>query len=111
MTMYLYQATYTAQALAAQIANPRDRIEVLRPGLEKSGGRVVAYGYPAGQASLVLIIDVPDDLTAEVAALSVFSQGAFSTGTSVRLLSGPEWIEALTASQAPAADYIPPGQT
>ena len=38
MTLYWYQATYTAEALAAQIRNPQDRIELLRPGVEKGGG-------------------------------------------------------------------------
>jgi uncharacterized protein with GYD domain len=110
MTMYLYQATYTPEAIAAQIRNPQDRIEILRPAVEKAGARVVAYGYPAGQASLVLILDVPDDVVGEVSLLSVYSQGTFRESTAVRLLTGEQWVEALTATQAPAAEYIPPGE-
>jgi uncharacterized protein with GYD domain len=111
MTLYLYQATYTAEALAAQIRNPQDRIELLRPGVEKGGGRIVAYGYPAGRGGLVLLLDVPDDVSAEVGVLGPASQGTFREWSAVRLLSGPQWVEALTAAQAPAAEYIQPGET
>ena len=45
MTLYLSQGRYTPEAIAAQIRNPQDRIEILRPGVEKAGGRIVAYGY------------------------------------------------------------------
>ncbi len=31
MPQYLYQAAYTAESLAAQIKDPKDRIEVVRP--------------------------------------------------------------------------------
>ena len=111
MTLYLYQATYTAEALAAQIRNPQDRIELLRPGVEKGGGRIIAYGYPAGRGGLVLLLDVPDDVSAEVGVLGPASQGTFREWWAVRLLSGPQWVEALTAAQAPAAEYIQPGET
>jgi uncharacterized protein with GYD domain len=111
MTLYLSQAYYTPEAIAAQISNPQDRIELLRPALEKAGGRIVAYGWPVGQASIVVLIDYPDDVTAEAAGLSTFSQGAFREGTTVRLLTGPQWVEVLTAAQGPAGEYIPPGQT
>jgi hypothetical protein len=34
MPLYVYQATYTPETLAALIAEPHDRIEVIRPALE-----------------------------------------------------------------------------
>ena len=112
MTMYLSQASYTPEALAAQIRNPQDRIEILRPALEKAGGRLVVYGYVTSPPGLMVVVDWPDDLTAEVSALTVFSNGAFAGGgTNVRLLDGQQWVQLLTATQGPAGEYIPPGQT
>ncbi len=32
MALYTYQAAYTAESMAAQIKDPQDRIEAVRPG-------------------------------------------------------------------------------
>jgi uncharacterized protein with GYD domain len=111
MTLYLSQGRYTAEAIAAQIRNPQDRIEILRPGVERAGGRIVAYGYMTAAPGLAVIVDYPDDLTGQVSGLSVLAGGAFADVTTVRLLTGEEWVQLLTASQGPADGYIPPGQT
>jgi uncharacterized protein with GYD domain len=49
MPMYIAQGHYTPEAIAAQIKNPQDRIEILRPAIEKAGGRIIAYGFLAGK--------------------------------------------------------------
>ena len=47
MPMYLEQGRYTPEAIAAQVRNPQDRIEILRPIVEKAGGRIVGVS-PTG---------------------------------------------------------------
>jgi hypothetical protein len=37
MPVYMYQAAYTAESMAAQIREPHDRIEAVRPALEALG--------------------------------------------------------------------------
>jgi hypothetical protein len=39
MALYMYQAAHTAESMAAQIKEPHDRIEAVRPGLEAMGRR------------------------------------------------------------------------
>jgi hypothetical protein len=34
MALYMYEVAYTPESLAAQIKEPHDRIEAVRPGLE-----------------------------------------------------------------------------
>ena len=46
MALYMYQVAYTAEAVAALIKDPQDRVEAVRPALEAEGGKVLAYGYP-----------------------------------------------------------------
>jgi hypothetical protein len=111
MTLYLVQGTYTPEAVAAQVRNPADRIEVLRPGLEKTGARIVAYGYPSTHAGLALMVEVPEGKEREALNMSVYAGGAFTSIHAERLMSGAEWVDLLRASQGPSADYIPPGQT
>jgi hypothetical protein len=39
MALYMYQAAYTPESLAAQIKEPRDRIEAVRPAGSRRGAR------------------------------------------------------------------------
>jgi uncharacterized protein with GYD domain len=99
MALYIYQGTYTAESVAAQIKEPHDRIEAVRPALEAMGGTIVAAGYPFGEYAAVLILEVPDDATATSIGLAVAAGGAFGPAKITRLLSGQEWIESLRKAQ------------
>ena len=37
MALFMYQAAYTAESVAAQIKEPHDRIEAVRPAIENLG--------------------------------------------------------------------------
>lgn len=99
MPLYLYQAAYTSESLAAQVKQPHDRIEAVRPAIESMGGRFVAAGYPFGEYDVLVVMDAPDDTTAASVALAVAAGGAVKSAKTTRLLSGQEWIEALTKAQ------------
>ena len=44
MPHFLFQAAYSTDAWASMVKSPQDRIEAIRPVVEKLGGKVVA-GY------------------------------------------------------------------
>ena len=44
MALYMYQAAYTAESVAAQINEPQDRIEAVKPALEALGGQILVGG-------------------------------------------------------------------
>jgi uncharacterized protein with GYD domain len=100
MPLYLYQAAYTAQSIAAQIKQPHDRIEAVKPALEAMGVRILAGGYPFGEYDVCIVMEAPDDQTAAGVSLSVAAGGALRSAKTTRLLSGQEWVEALTKAQA-----------
>ena len=106
MALFMYQSTYTAEAVAALIREPEDRIEAVRPGLEAAGARIVAGGFPFGEHEIVLLIEVPDDITAASLGLVGTSSGAFSQVKITQLLSGQEWVESLRKAQD--HQYKPP---
>jgi len=99
MALYIYQASYTPESLAAQIKNPQDRIEAVRPPLEAMGAKFVAAGYPFGEYDVLVVLEAPDDSTAASIALAVGAGGAVKAAKTTRLLSGEEWIEALRKAQ------------
>jgi uncharacterized protein with GYD domain len=49
MALYMYQISYTSEAMAALVREPQDRIEAARSAIEALGGKFVAAGYPFGE--------------------------------------------------------------
>ncbi len=107
MPLYLYQAAYTAESLAAQIRNPQDRIEVVRPAFEAAGGRIIAGGYPFGEYDACVMFEAPSDTAAAAVALAVAAGGAVKAAKTTRLLSGQEWTDALRQAQGVGPQYRP----
>ena len=107
MPRYLYQAAYTPESLAAQIKDPKDRLEVVRPALEAAGGTLVAGGYPFGEYDVLAIYEAPDDTAAAALALAFGAGGAVKAAKTTRLLSGQEWTDALRKAQGIAPQYRP----
>jgi len=99
MALYMYQAAYTAESVAAQIKEPQDRIKVVTPALEALGATILAGGYPFGEYDVLVIYEAPDDTTAASVALAVAAGGAVRSAKTTRLLSGQEWIESLRKAQ------------
>ena len=107
MPRYLYQAAYTPESLAAQIKDPEDRLEVVRPALEAAGGTLVVGGYPFGEYDVLAVYEAPDDTAAAALALAVGAGGAVKAAKTTRLLSGQEWTDALRKAQGIAPQYRP----
>ena len=99
MALYIYQAAYTAESMAAQIKEPHDRLEAVRPALEAMGGKILVGGYPFGEYDVLAVIEAPDDTTVAGFALAVGAGGAVKSAKTTRLLSGQEWIESLRKAQ------------
>jgi uncharacterized protein with GYD domain len=99
MPLYLYQAAYTSESLAAQIKAPQDRIEAVRPAFEGIGGKILAAGYPFGEYDVIVIFEAPSDTAAASLALAVAAGGAVRSAKTTKLLSGAEWIESLQKAQ------------
>jgi uncharacterized protein with GYD domain len=95
----MYQATYTSESVAAQISNPQDRIEAVRPAIEALGGKILVGGYPFGEYDVLAVYEAPDDTAAAAFALAVAAGGAVRSARTTRLLTGGEWVESLRKAQ------------
>lgn len=102
--LYIYQAAYTAESIARPIKQPQDRIEVVRPAVEAMGVKILAGGYPFGDYDYdaLILMEAADDTTVATVALAIAAGGAVKSAKTTRLLSGQEWIEALTKAQRSA---------
>ena len=99
MALYMYQAAYTAESIAAQIKEPQDRVEAVRPALEALGAKISVGGFPFGEHDVLVVYEAADDTTAASVAMAVAAGGAVRSAKTTRLLSGQEWIESLRKAQ------------
>jgi uncharacterized protein with GYD domain len=99
MALYMYQAAYTAESVAAQIKEPQDRIEAVKPALEALGGKILVGGYPFGDYDVLAVYEAPDDTAAAAFALAIAAGGAVKSAKTTRLLTGQEWMESLRNAQ------------
>ena len=95
MALYMYQASYTAKSMAAQIAEPQDPVEVITAALADVGAKIVVAAFPFGEYDLLIVYEAADDMTAASVAMAIAAAGEVKSGKTTRLLSGPEWLESL----------------
>jgi uncharacterized protein with GYD domain len=95
MTLYMYQASYTAKSMAAQLTEPHDPMEAIGPTLEDLGATIVVAGFPFGEYDVLIVYEAADDVTAASVAMAVAAAGEVKSAKTTRLLSGQEWLESL----------------
>jgi len=106
MPQYLYQLAYTSESLAAQIKNPEDRLELVGKQLADTvGAHIVGGGYSFGKYDVSIIVDAADDVTMAAVALTITAGGAVKAARTTPLLSGRQWVAALTKSPDVSAEY------
>ena len=99
MPVYMYQAAYTAESMAAQIREPHDRIEAFSPAFEPLGAKFLAAGHPFGEYDVLVVYEALDDTMAASIAMAVAAGGAVRSAKTTRLLTGQEWVESLRKAQ------------
>ena len=108
MARYLFQASYTSEAWAAQVNNPQNRIDTIRPVIEQLGGRLESAYLCFGDYDVVVIVEMPDNISAAAFSLATSAGGALKAIKTTPLLTVEEGIEAL--KKAAGAGYRPPGR-
>lgn len=95
MAYYLYQASFTAEAWAKMVREPQDREKALRPSIEKLGGKLVGYWMAFGEADAVVIVQLPDNVSAAAAALAATAGGAVKSLKTTCLMTMDEAMKAM----------------
>jgi uncharacterized protein with GYD domain len=107
MAIYLLQVAYTSEAWAVQLHNPLDRREAVSPVVERLGGYIESAYYAFGDYDAVLIIEMPDNVSAAAFSLAVSAGGAVKAIKTTPLLTIEDGIAAM--QKAAGAGYRPPG--
>jgi len=106
MSHYLLQAAYTPEAWAAQLKNPQDRTEALRPAIERLGGRMECAYMSFGEYDIMVVVDMPDNVSAAAFSIAAAAGGAVKAIKTTPLTTMEEGIEAMR--KGAAAGYRPP---
>lgn len=107
MPIYLIQASYTTQGVSALVNKPEDREAVLRSLVEGMGGRLESMYYAFGDFDVILIVELPDNVTVAAFSMAVGASGAVTNLKTTVLLPMSEGVEA--ARKAGSVGYRPPG--
>ena len=102
MPYFLTQASYTSESWRALISNPHDRLEALRPAVEKLGGRIVNAFYAFGEYDVVIITEMPNEASAAALAVAAAAGGSLKT---TQLITAAESVEIM--KKAATCGYKP----
>ena len=95
MPHFLTQVAYNEQAWQTLVSNPQNRLDAIRPVIEKLGGRVVNAYFAFGDYDFVLITELPDNVSAAALAIAASAGGACKSVKTTPLMENAEGLEAL----------------
>ena len=107
MAHYLLTGSYTDAAWAAQIKDPQNRLEIVRPIFEAAGGSIESAFFGFGESDLVLIVEFPDNVSAASVSILLAAGGGVTNVKTTPLMAIEDGIEAL--KKAGGLSYTPPG--
>jgi len=95
MPRYLQQISYTQEAWQALIKNPQNRVDAVRPAVEKLGGKIETAYFAFGDYDVIVIAELPDNVSAAALAVAFAGGGACRNVKTTPLLSAAEAVEAM----------------
>ena len=105
MPSFLHQVAYSREGWQALLSHPQDRIEAVRPAVEKLGGKIKEAWFSFGDYDVVLITEMPDSVSAAAIAIAFAGGGACKSVQTTPLLSTQEAI--LAMKKASESGYRP----
>jgi len=105
MASYLFEVGYSAEALAALVANPQDRVKVVSTAVKKLGGKITGFWFSFGDYDIIGIIEMPDNISMAALSMAIGAGGACAAVKTTPLMSVAEGIEAM--KKASTCGYKP----
>jgi len=95
MPYYLQQVAYSTEGWEALVEKPHNRIEAVRPAIEKLGGKIENAWFAFGEYDVVLILQMPTNVDASAIAMAFAGGGACKSVKTTPLLTVVEAVEAM----------------
>jgi uncharacterized protein with GYD domain len=105
MPHYLIQVAYSIEGWKALVKKPQNRIEAVRPAIERLGGKIESAWYAFGDYDVVLIVQMTSNVDAGAIAIAFAAGGACKGVKTTPLLTIDEAVEAM--HKAAGSEYHP----
>src|SRR5580704_14680227 len=89
MPHYCHQVSYTKEAWARLMADPQDRLDIVRTPIEKLGGKLDSAFFA------IAITEMPDNVSAAAIAIAFAAGGAVAHVQTTPLMTAAQAIEAM----------------
>jgi uncharacterized protein with GYD domain len=96
---YLIQLAYTPDAWAAMVKQPQNRLEAVRPVVEKLGGKFEHAWLAFGEYDIVGVVELPENTDAAAFSMAIAAGGAAKAFKTTPLMSVEEGVEAMRKAQ------------
>lgn len=107
MPLYMIQASYSSEAWGRLVQRPEDRAGALKPVIERLGGQLLSWYYAFGDFDVVVLVDLPSNVSAAAASMAVAAGKAVKDIKTTPLISPDDGFDAMLLAQG--AGYQPPG--
>lgn len=107
MPMYLFKAKYSVAAIKAMVDKPQDREPPARKLIEAAGGKLHHLFFAFSEDDAFVLIEAPNDETMAGIALTVAASGAFSGGSTTKLMSTKDAMKAMEMAHGLTKSYVP----
>ena len=105
MPHYLTQVAYTSECWAALLKKPQNRVEAVRPAVEKLGGKIESAYLSFGEYDVMVVSEMPDSVSAGAISMAFAAGGACKAVKTTPLLTIAEGVEAM--KKAGTSGYKP----
>jgi len=95
MPHYLQQVAYSIEGWKALVKKPQNRIEAVRPVIEKLGGTIESAWFTFGDYDVVIIVELPSNVDVTAIAMAFAAGGACKSVKTTPLLTLDEAVEAM----------------
>jgi len=106
MAFYALQTAYTPVGWAALLKDPQNRLEAVKPVVERIGGSIVNGWLTFGEYDVLVICEMPDNVSATALSMAISAGGAVKAVKTTPLMTFEEGIEA--QKKAKESQYTPP---
>lgn len=110
MPYYLARAKVSKDTMKALVEKPEDRLVTTTRFLQGIGGRLHNYFFAFGAYDIVLIFELPSNVSAAALAMVLTSSGSVTEVETTALLDMEEAMQAMHEAGKAMAVYSPPGR-
>ena len=95
MSHYLFQISFTADALAKLVEKPENRLQTVIPMVEAMGGSFVGSWLSFGEYDSAAIVQMPDNISAKAFSMAAMAGGGLRRFDITPLMTFEDGLQAM----------------